>query len=54
MSVAAGPAAASKAPGRGVSSATTLGVGGNGSVNTLSVKVSSITDRSATVHLAPL
>ncbi|HUR07340.1 MAG TPA: hypothetical protein VM347_32685 [Nonomuraea sp.] len=39
--------------GRGVSSATTLGVGGNGSVNTLSVKVSSITDKSATIHLAP-
>ncbi|MEU4233003.1 hypothetical protein AB0F17_52675 [Nonomuraea sp. NPDC026600] len=39
--------------GPGVSSATTLGVGGSGSVGKLSVKVSSITDASATVHLAP-
>lgn len=39
--------------GPGVSSATTLGAGGNGSVNNLSVKVSSITDKSATIHLAP-
>ncbi|MEU7853495.1 hypothetical protein [Nonomuraea sp. NPDC049141] len=40
--------------GLGASSATTLGVGGTGSVNSLSVKVPSITETSATIHLAPL
>ena len=40
--------------GPGVSSTTTLGAGGTGSVNNISVKVSSVTDKSATLHLTPL
>ncbi|MEU7739357.1 hypothetical protein [Nonomuraea sp. NPDC049158] len=39
--------------GPGVSSSTTLSVGGNGSVGALTVRVLSITRNSATVRLAP-
>ena len=39
--------------GPGVSSTSTLGAGGHGSVNNLSVRVLSITQSSATLRLAP-